>query len=702
MYERRRARKEKRVRSVRITICVITALFLIGGLVSGGIFLIKKLTEPEMPRPEETLYAYAACLSQGDYEGIYLLLDGDSQSKITKEELVSRYQNIYDGIEATDILLEIDTDFSEGAENWDADHPAVINYHISMNTLAGELAFPSCTILTFDKEADVWKMVWDLSEIFPGLQEGLKVRVKTIQAERGQIYDSQWNLLAGEGEVWSAGVVPGKLEEPREEAIAKVAEAMGVSTEKVEKALGASWVKDDLFVPIRNISKDDEELKERLLTIPGVMLSTTEARVYPYGEAAGHLTGYIQSITAEELAERKGLHYNSLSVLGKTGVEAAMESVLRSRDGYRIVLVDEDGNEVREVLSNESSDGQDIRLTINAPLQEKIYEVMDGDKGVAIALNPVTGEILAYVSTPAYNPNDFSLGFTTAGWEALNADDRQPLYNRAKSTYPPGSGIKPIVGALLLESGIWTTEDVVSYSGNAWQADESWGDYTVTTLHSDYSPKNLHNALVYSDNIYFAQAATALGAGSFAKGLDGLGFDEIPDFMLAMTASSYGGSEALERGTTLADSGYGQGLMMVNPLHLACMYSIFYNGGNMIAPQLQYGQEPVWWKEGAVSSETAGLIWSYLVDVVNSPEGTGRAAVLENKLIAGKTGTAEIKQSKDDTTGTEVGWFVGMNGEKDDNPIILVMVIEDVKGRGGSFYVAEKAGECLEYYYQYR
>ncbi len=702
MYENRRARKKRRKEKMRRVVWIAAALALVFTASACIFILIKNNTKPQIPGPEETLYQYAECLNEGNYAGIYPLLDADSRTRIAEEELVSRYENIYGGIEATEVVLEIDTEIAEGKNDWDETHPAAINYHISMNTLAGELVFPSCTILTFDKEAGEWKMVWNLSEIFPGLQEGLRVRVKTIQAERGEIYDAQYNLLAGMGEVWSAGVVPGKLEEPREEAVRDVAEVMGVSVEKVEKELGASWVKDDLFVPIRNFSKDDTELKEQMIAVPGILLSTVEARIYPYGEAAGHLTGYVQSITAEELEARRGLHYNSLSVLGKTGAEAAMESVMRSRDGYRIVLVDEDGNEVEEVLSCAPQDGEDVRLTINAPLQEKIYEVMKGDKGAAVAINPETGEVLAYVSTPAYDPNDFVLGFTTAEWEALNGDSSQPFYNRAKSTYCPGSVMKPVIGALALESGALTADETIDYRGNAWQLNADWGDYAVTTLHSDYAPKNLNNALIYSDNVFFAQTAVRLGAEGVAEGLEGLGFTETPDFMLAMTASSYGGTDALQNSMTLADSGYGHGLMMVNPLHLACVYSAFYNEGSMIAPQLLYGQEPVWWKENAISSQTASFIWSCLADVVNAEGGTGRAAALPDKLIAGKTGTAELKQSKEDTTGTEIGWFVGMNGEKDENPIIIVMVIEDVKDRGGSAYVAAKVKECLAYYYQYR
>lgn len=702
MYENRRARKEKRKKRIKLFLLSAMGFVLLGGLILGGVLLVKKWTRPQIPNPGETLYAYAACLNQGNYEGIYPLLNEETQARITKEELITRYQNIYDGIEAMDISLEIDTILSEEEKKWDEKHPAAINYHITMNTLAGELTFPSCTILTYDEEENTWKMIWELSEIFPGLENGLRVRVRTIQAERGQLFDSHLNLLAGKGEVWSAGVVPGKLAEPREEAIAEVARVMGVSVEKVEKALGASWVKDDLFVPIRSFSKDDLELKEQMIAVPGILLSTVENRVYPYGEAAGHLTGYIQSITAEELEARRGMHYNSLSVLGKTGIEAALESILRSQDGYRIVLVNEEGEEVEEVLSSEAHNGEDVRLTINAPLQRKLYEAMEGDKGVAVALNPVTGEVLAYVSAPAYNPNDFALGFTAEGWEALNADERQPFFNRAKSTYCPGSVMKPIVAALSLREGTLTQEERISYDGNAWQKDDSWGNYAVTTLHSDYSPKNMRNALIYSDNIYFAKAAVGLGAEAFASGLESFGFMEKPAFLLAMAASSYGTREDLENSMTLADSGYGHGLMMVNPLHLACMYSVFYNGGNMVAPQLVYGEETTYWAENVIDGETADFIRSCLVDVVNRPEGTGRAAAIPDKLLAGKTGTAELKQSKEDTTGTEIGWFVGMNGEDEENPIIIVMVIEDVKGRGGSAYVAGKVGECMDYYYKYR
>lgn len=703
MYENRRNRKAKRKNLLKRSLIIGTGAIAAAGGVAGAVALVRHLGAPQIPQAHETLYAYADYLQKGDYEAIYDLLDESSQTEITKEELINRYRNIYDGVDAEGIELSLDEPVpAEPLRLKETKRPVSIEYHISMHTIAGDLSFPSCNILSYSEEENTWKMIWDLEEIFPGLKAGYKVRVKSETAKRGQIYDSQFNLMAGAGEAWTAGIVPGKLEEPRQEAIENAAAAMNVSVEKVEKALSASWVKEDLFVPIRMFAKENEELTEQVLAVPGIMLSTTAVRSYPYKEAAGHLTGYVQNITAEELDLKKGEQYNAQSIIGKTGLEAGMESVIRSRDGYQILIVDGEGKEVEKILEQKPRDGEDVRLSINATLQNYIYEKMEGDRGAAVALNPVTGEVLAYVSTPSYDANDFVYGFTAGEWEEIQNDKNQPLFNRVKSTFCPGSVMKPVTAAFALEAGTLGIKDTITYTGNRWTLDESWGNYYVSTLHGEYEPKNLKNALIHSDNIFFAQAAVELGAERMAQGFERMGFDQTPEFNLALTASSYGGKEVLSDSMSLADSGYGHAKLMVNPLHLACMYSAFYNEGNMIAPTLLYGQEPVWWKENVMSPQTAETLLSDLKEVVNHPEGTGKAAKLADRILAGKTGTAELKLSKDDTAGTEIGWFVGMNGEKSENPIIIVMVIEDVKDRGSSAYVAKKVGECIDYYYKFR
>ncbi len=340
-------------------------------------------------------------------------------------------------------------------------------------------------------------------------------------------------------------------------------------------------------------------------------------------------------------------------------------------------------------------------MTIDARMQLILYERLKEDEGCSVAMNPYTGEVLALVSTPSYNNNQFILGMSQTQWDLLNGDERQPLYNRFRQVWCPGSSFKPVTAAVGLETGAVNPEEDYGKEGLSWQKDSSWGSYYVTTLH-EYEPAILENALIYSDNIYFAKAALKIGAENMAEGLRKLGFGESVPFEISMSASQYSNSETIETEVQLADSGYGQGQILVSPLHLACIYTAFCNEGNMIKPYLVYQEDSQaqWWIPEAFSKETAERVLEGMKKVVNSPEGTGYAAHREDMVLAGKTGTAEIKDSKEDTEGTELGWFAVLTPDKNsERPVLIVSMVEDVKGRGGSGYVVEKSSKALELWF---
>ena len=172
-------------------------------------------------------------------------------------------------------------------------------------------------------------------------------------------------------------------------------------------------------------------------------------------------------------------------------------------------------------------------------------------------------------------------------------------------------------------------------------------------------------ALIYSDNIYFAKAALKIGERDMESSLTKLGFNEELPFDIKVAKSQFSNTDKIEKEIQLADSGYGQGQILVNPLHMACIYSAFCNEDTK--------------------------------EVINNPHGTGYAACRTDITLAGKTGTAEIKASKEDTTGTEWGWFsVFTTDENMDRPIMIISMVEDVKGRGGSGYVVKKDSQVLE------
>lgn len=178
--------------------------------------------------------------------------------------------------------------------------------------------------------------------------------------------------------------------------------------------------------------------------------SEVTERVYPLGEMAGQLTGYVQAISAEELEKKKGEGYHSGSVIGKSGLERAYEKELRAVDGAEIYIADSDGNKKETLCFTPAQDGKDITVTIDAAVQQNAYQQFAADNGTAVAMNPKTGELLALVSTPGYDPNEFILGMSSDRWNQLNNDVNQPMMNRYTAAWVPGSTFKPVIDLPLM------------------------------------------------------------------------------------------------------------------------------------------------------------------------------------------------------------------------------------------------------------
>ena len=510
---------------------------------AGGVIIWNVLGS--RPVAEDTVREYFDRLNQGDYAGMYALLSDDSKKQYTEEAFVERNQNIYEGIEASDIKITL-AEGETGNKGVTRKETETVAYGTSMETAAGSLEFDNQMTL-IKNDGGEYGIQWDSTLIFPSLQDEYRVSVKTLPAQRGSIYDRNGAVIAEQGIVSEVGLVPGKMSQDPAADIQKLAEILGITAEDINTELSALWVQDDSFVPLKQIAKDDTAKEEQLLQIPGVLINDAEARVYPLGAAAGHLTGYVQAITAEELEEKREEGYHAGSVIGKTGLEA------------------------------------------------------------------------------------------------------------------------------------------------------------VTTL-TDYGENvTLENALVYSDNIYFARAALDIGAETMAGYFKKMGFDEEIPFELSLQQSTYDDDGNIDSDIQMADTGYGQGQLLVNPVHMLAMYSMFVNGGDMIQPTLVWedGYTAKVWKEQAVSAETAETVKNALIQVIENPSGTGAAAKIDGITMLGKTGTAEIKESQDDTAGIERGWFICETADPAAvKPVAVVGMIEDVKGRGGSNYVTEKVANIAAAYEQ--
>ena len=667
------------MKNKKITIGIIAILVVIAIIICAVIFIQKN----DQKQAKQTLIDYMNLINEKNYEAMYEKVT--NVNTIDKDTFITRNQNIYEGIDSANISIEIKEIVKE-------DDEYKINYHQKMYTSAGELEFDNSANMV--KQDGEYKLRWSSNNIFPNLNETDRVRVETIEAKRGSILDRNKNPLAEDGKIASVGIVPGKLGDNKDENINKISELTGVSIEYINDSLNASYVKDDTFVPIKKISDTNTELKEQLLQIPGVMINKEDGRVYSLGKEAGHLIGYVQEINAEELEANEGKGYTSTSLIGKSGLEQAYEDTLRGIDGTRIYIVDEEGEEKLELKKQDKKDGEDVKLTIDSELQQNIYNQMQNDKGFFVVMEPQTGDLLALVSTPTFDSNDFVVGLTTEQWNNLNNDEAKPLYNRFIQKYCPGSTFKPVTGAIGLTLGTIDPNEDLGYSGTSWQKDSSWGNYNITTLTAYNGPKNLMNAIMYSDNIYFAQSVLKMGAENFTNSLNKLGFNEQLEFPISLAKSqyAYNNGTTIEGETKLADSGYGQGDLLVNPIHMASIYSAFANEGNMIKPKIEYKETDVGevLKENAITKEAAETIKNDLIQVVEN--GSANDMKMEGVTIAGKTGTAELKTSSEDTESGTLGWFNCFTTNRTEGNLLIVSMVENVQdnSEGGSHYLIQK------------
>lgn len=674
------------MKNKKIIIIVISIILILA--ISVGIGITIYFNNKPKNKPEDVLQTFASYINDKKYEDMYSLLSSKSKANISEEDFIKRNKNIYEGIEAENFSVDI-----QSIEN--ENKLAKVTYKNSMDTMSGHVDFTNTVTLELNEEKE-YKIDWTSNLIFPKLNTEDKVRVKTIEAKRGSILDRNGEYLATNGVASKIGLVPGKMSDNREEDIAKIAELLNMTSDGINSELSASYVKADTFVPLKTVGKNEMELKNKLLEIKGIKIIDADERIYPQGVSTSQLVGYIQPINAEELKEKAKDGYTSSSKIGKYGLERAYESTLRAVNGSEIYIEDANGNKKTSIAKQEQKDGQDVKLTIDSKLQQTVYEQFKDDKSAVVVMNPKTGEVLALASCPSFDSNDFSLGMTTADYKNLTENPDNLLYNRYLATYAPGSSFKPIIGAIGLTTGAFSADDDFGRSGTKWQNDSSWGDFYITTLSTYNGPANLKNALIHSDNIYFAKAALKIGGKNLINSLKNIGFGQQIEFTQTISKSSYSNSESFTNETQLANSGYGQGEVLVNPIHMAMMYSAFVNEGNMIMPYLEYkenasSQTAKYYKENAFSKEAANEVRDGLIQVVENPSGTAHSAKIEGKTIAGKTGTAEIKQSKDDTEGTEIGWFNAFNvGESDESLLLVVSMVENVKGKGGSHYLLPK------------
>lgn len=364
------------MRCVRYVGCIVIILIMFTGC------------KEKETLPEEVFDRYIGLWQQGQYEAMYELVSKAAKEAIPAEAFAARYRSIYEGIGMSNLSVTALPQAGEPATD-DGLSEKTFAYQLKMNTSAGPIDVEGAMRVARDQETGEWKVDWKPSLLFPSMEEGDKVTVRTLQSRRGEIYDRSGNGLAVNGSIEVIGIVPGELGEAREKTIAQLAKRLEIPESFIREKLAASWVKDNVFVPIVNATGDRARLD--FSDLQGVTKRDKSARVYPYGEAAVHLTGYIRQVTAEDMEKHKDKNLESDDVIGKSGLEQIYDDRLRGKDGVHISIIAADGT-VRETLAKvEPANGEDIRLTIDAGLQESMYRSLDGDAGTGAAIHPQTG-----------------------------------------------------------------------------------------------------------------------------------------------------------------------------------------------------------------------------------------------------------------------------------------------------------------------
>jgi penicillin-binding protein 2 len=547
---------------------------------------------------------------------------------------------------------------------------------------------------------------------YRSLSEDNRVRVQPVTAPRGKIFDRNGRLLVENRPAFNLMVVREDAEN-LEKTLRRLGQRVVVNQQVVRRRMK----RVPPFRPVlvsRDIPRDTLAfVAEHKLGLPGLRVVVDPLRENEHGELAAHLLGYLGEINESQLAALRDKGYQVGDLIGQYGVERQYEAILRGRGGVRQVEVDAVGRELLQLEGRQPKPGFDLLLTINLKYQRLAEDLMADHNGVIIAMDPRNGEVLAFVSRPAFDPNLFSSGISEKAWKKLTENPDHPLQNRAiQGQYPPGSIFKIIVAAAALEEGVVTPDDSITCVGSHEFGDRVFRDWKE----EGHGEVNLHKALVESCDVYFYRAGHAVGIdrlAAYARGFGlgaptGIGLEHekaglVPDRAWKMKTKG----KPWQPGETLGVA-IGQGFNLVTPMQVAVIVSAIANGGTLLKPhlvrevrrpdgQVVEGIEPEVTGTLPVSPITLRLVREALRGVVNEPMGTGTRARLKGVVVAGKTGTAQVVQQRPDEEDEafqeklpkhlrDHAWFVAF-APFEDPSIALVVFIENA-GRGGAHFAS--------------
>lgn len=483
---------------------------------------------------------------------------------------------------------------------------------------------------------------------------------------RGMIMDRNGVVLARNYSAYTLEIVPSKVDDLNStiEALSTIVDLQPRDRRKFKRLLEESKNFDSL--PIRTRLSDEEVARftAQQYRFPGVEVRARLFRQYPYGELASHVIGYIGRINSrdkERLDENDETgNYRGTQYIGKLGVEQSYEAQLHGTTGVQVVETSAGGKATRRLSSHAATPGQNLVLSIDIKLQQLVEELFGNRRGALVALDPKTGEILAFVSKPTFDPNLFVEGIDTESWKALNESIDKPLLNRAlRGTYPPGSTYKPFMALGALEVGK-RKPDQVTMDNGSWV----YGGHTFRS-HGDggLGPVNMVRAITLSSNVYFYALANDMGVDAIHDFMKPLGFGQITGIDLPGEVRGTLPSTEWKRNTykkpeqqrwyggETISLGIGQGYNNFTMLQLANATATLASGGVQYTPHVlkamqdpvtrQFsGVPPVEVKELGYKATNIDTVRNGLIGVTT--EGTS-AHVFRGTAYqsAGKTGTAQ-------------------------------------------------------------
>ena len=417
-------------------------------------------------------------------------------------------------------------------------------------------------------------------------------------------------------------------------------------------------------------------LEEAHLLLPGIVVEPVAMRDYPLGTAAAHLLGYVGQPSEETFATLKQYGVHPQDLVGRTGLEQQLDAELRGHSGGSLIEVDHRARQVQTLGHREPTPGQPVTLTIDARLQQLIAHAFGQQSGAAVVLRPQTGELLAMVSVPAFEPEAFATQDQLA-IRGLLADPRSPLMNRAADgLYLPGSIVKPVIAATALEQGVMAPRTAIHCPGSL-----TIGDRVFHCWKRDgHGLMTMREALLYSCNVYFLEVGRRLGRERLRAGYLGVGFGRRTGWSPDEQAGHLPFGRHLTEGE-VAMLAIGQGEILITPLQAAVMVSAIANGGWLVEPWVVKTTE----RDSTARAHASSVGWSAatlatiregMLAVINDPHGTGIRAHSETVRIAGKTGTAQTHKP-----GQTHGWFIGFCPAE--QPVAALAIVAEYGGSGG-------------------